>query len=160
MLTPHRPLIAAGLLMGAGMGGFVDGILFHQILQWHNMLSGWLPPNNLVDAKVNMLWDGLFHAAVWTMTLLGLAMLVRVAGRRQLPWSARIFWGAWLGGWGLFNLIEGGIDHLLLGVHHVYEYTASPLPYDLAFEAVGLLLLLLGGWLVRTAVADLDGRGS
>ena len=28
-----RPLLAAGALLGIGMGGFVDGILFHQILQ-------------------------------------------------------------------------------------------------------------------------------
>jgi uncharacterized membrane protein len=55
------PLIAAGTLMGTGMGGFVDGILFHQVLQIHNMLSAKLPPNTLINAKVNMIWDGLFH---------------------------------------------------------------------------------------------------
>ena len=53
-MTTSSPLIASGILMGAGMGGFVDGIVFHQILQLHNMVSGWLPPSNLVDAKVNM----------------------------------------------------------------------------------------------------------
>jgi hypothetical protein len=26
--------------MGVGLGGFVDGILLHQILQWHHMLTG------------------------------------------------------------------------------------------------------------------------
>ena len=87
-----RPLIAAAILMGAGMGGFVDGILFHQILQWHNMLSGWLPPTNLVDAKINMLWDGFFHASVWTMTILGLAMLLRVASRSDVRWSQQTLW--------------------------------------------------------------------
>ena len=30
-----RPLIASGVLLGIGMGGFVDGILFHQILKLH-----------------------------------------------------------------------------------------------------------------------------
>ncbi len=34
----RSPLIAAGVLMGAGLGGFVDGIALHQILQWHMML--------------------------------------------------------------------------------------------------------------------------
>lgn len=61
--------------MGAGLGGFADGIALHQILQWHNMLSGWRPPNTLVDAKVNMTWDGIFHAGVWMLTCVGLAML-------------------------------------------------------------------------------------
>ncbi len=41
----RKPLIAAGTLMGIGMGGFVDGILFHQIFQIHNMLSAKLPPD-------------------------------------------------------------------------------------------------------------------
>ncbi|MET1116380.1 MAG: DUF2243 domain-containing protein [Comamonas sp.] len=151
-MNQRRPLLAAGILMGAGMGGFVDGIVFHQILQWHNMLSGWLPPTNLVDAKINMLWDGIFHATVWTMTFIGLWMLVRVASRSDVPWSPRSFWGAWLLGWGLFNFIEGGIDHLILGVHHVNEYAPSPLAYDLVFQASGVALALLG-WLVLPSPA-------
>ena len=28
-----------GIVIGVGLGGFVDGILLHQILQWHHMLS-------------------------------------------------------------------------------------------------------------------------
>ncbi len=31
----HRGVLAAGILLGIGMGGFFDGILFHQLLQWH-----------------------------------------------------------------------------------------------------------------------------
>lgn len=151
----HRsPLIAAGLLLGAGMGGFVDGIVLHQILQWHNMLSGKLPPDTLVNAKVNMYWDGVFHAAVWVMTALGLRLLWAVGARADVPWSGRTFAGAWVLGWGLFNLIEGLIDHQLLGLHHVREYAADKLPWDLAFLALGLLQII-GGWaLVRTGRAD------
>src|SRR3954470_21261772 len=101
----RRPLLAAGVLLGAGMGGFVDGIVFHQMLQWHNMLSGWLPPTNLVDAKINMFWDGVFHAALWIMTALGLIVLWHAGARADVPWSPRTIWGAWLLGWGLFNLV-------------------------------------------------------
>ncbi|MCK1539441.1 DUF2243 domain-containing protein, partial [Bradyrhizobium sp. 176] len=32
--------ISAGVLLGLGLGGFFDGIVFHQLLQWHHMLSG------------------------------------------------------------------------------------------------------------------------
>lgn len=151
----HRaPLIAAGILIGAGMGGFVDGIVLHQILQWHNMLSGKLPPNNLVDAKVNMYWDGVFHAAVWLMTALGLRMLWSVGARRDVPWSGRTFAGGLVLGWGLFNVIEGIIDHELLGLHHVYEYTTNHLPADLGFLAFGLLQLFIGWVLLRAGRAD------
>jgi len=155
----RSPLIAAGILMGAGLGGFADGIVLHQILQWHNMLSGWRPPNTLVDAKVNMTWDGIFHAAVWVMTCIGLAMLWRVGARRDVPWSGKIFFGSLLMGWGLFNVVEGIIDHQLLGVHHVYEYTASKLPWDLAFLAFGVVLLVLGWTLIRGGSGDTMTRG-
>ena len=47
----HRgALIPAATLIGVGLGGFIDGILLHQILQWHNMLSSRLPPTDLVSA--------------------------------------------------------------------------------------------------------------
>jgi uncharacterized membrane protein len=152
--TTRSPLLAAGLLIGAGMGGFVDGIVLHQILQWHNLLSSKLPPDNLVAAKVNMYWDGIFHAAVWVLTAVGLRLLWAVGRRPEVPWSGRTFSGALLLGWGLFNVLEGLIDHELLGLHHVYEYTPNKLPADLGFLAFGLLLLLAGGLLVRRGRPD------
>jgi len=145
----RTPLVAAGILLGAGLGGFVDGILLHQILQWHNMLSGQLPPDTLVRAKVNMYWDGLFHAAVWVLTVVGLAMLWSATGRPDVPHSGRTLLGGLLLGWGLFNVVEGIIDHEVLGLHHVYEYTPNHLPADLGFLALGLVLLLSGWALVR-----------
>lgn len=152
---PNRtPLIAAGLLLGAGLGGFVDGIVLHQILQWHNMLSAQLPPDTLVRAKINMYWDGVFHAAVWVLTAVGLGLLWRAAGRADVPHSSRTLWGGLLLGWGLFNVVEGVIDHQLLGLHHVYEFTANKLPWDLAFLAFGLGLLLGGGALVQAGRAQ------
>lgn len=154
MRAERRPLIAAGLLLGAGMGGFVDGIVFHQMLQWHNMVSGWLPPTNLVDAKINMFWDGVFHAAVWVMTGLGILMLWHAGGRADVPWSGRTAFGAWLLGWGLFNLVEGIIDHQVLGIHHVNEYAPHPLGPDLAFLASGVVLASLGLWLIRAGRDD------
>ena len=57
----------------------------------------------------------------------------------------RVFGGALLLGWGLFNLIEGGIDHHLLGVHHVVE-RLGPSVWDwvflasVAFGATGWML--------------------
>ena len=149
-LPQHRaPLIAAALLLGAGLGGFVDGIVLHQILQWHNMLSAQLPPDTLVRAKVNMYWDGLFHAAVWVLTAIGLALLWQATGRPDVPRSSRTLWGGLLLGWGLFNVIEGIIDHEILNLHHVYEYTPHHLPADLAFLGFGAALLLAGAALLR-----------
>ena len=140
--------------MGAGLGGFVDGIVLHQMLQWHNMLSNRLPPDTLVAAKVNMFWDGVFHAAVWVMTAIGLGMLWSAGGRPNVPWSGRTFLGALLLGWGVFNVVEGLIDHQLLELHHVQEYTTDKLPWDLAFLVFGAALLVVGGLLIRAGRHD------
>jgi uncharacterized membrane protein len=52
-----QPLIAAGILLGVGLAGFFDGILFHQILQWHQMLTSVLPATSISNIKQNRLWD-------------------------------------------------------------------------------------------------------
>lgn len=158
--TPRRgPLISAGVYTGIGMGGFVDGILFHQILQTHNMLSNRIPPNDLVSVKINMVWDGYFHAAVWIMTAIGLYLLFRAGRRRDVPWSGKILLGSLIAGWGLFNLVEGVVDHQILGIHHVMEYTADKLPYDLAFLASGVIFILIGWGLIRAGAGDTLPRG-
>jgi uncharacterized membrane protein len=85
MQTPdHRKKAAtAGMLLGIGLGGFVDGIALHQILQWHNMLSNWLPPTTMEAMQRNMVWDGLFHALVWLVTLLGVFLLWSAAYHQE-----------------------------------------------------------------------------
>jgi uncharacterized membrane protein len=153
-----RPLVAAGLLLGVGMGGFIDGIVLHQILQWHNMLASQVPVVDLVSSKVNMFWDGLFHAFTWLTTFAGLLLLWRAGSRGDVPWSGRIFAGTLLAGWGLFNLVEGLIDHQLLGIHHVRP-GAHQLAWDVGFLVLGALQMV-GGWaLARTGRTETRARG-
>lgn len=162
----RRPLIAAATLLGIGMGGFVDGILFHQLLQLHNMLSapGYFPktgvdPQRLVvNMEINMFWDGLFHVLTWIMTACGLALLWRCGQRTDVPWSTRTFAGGLALGWGLFNLVEGIIDHHILHIHHVVE-TENHLVWDLAFLGSGLLLLGIGLSAIRAGQRDRTPRG-
>jgi uncharacterized membrane protein len=138
-----RPLLSAGLALGIGMGGFVDGILFHQILQIHNMLSARIPNTDYVGAKVNMVWDGLFHAGVWTITVAGISLLWRAGRTNAANLSGRLLTGALLMGWGLFNLMEGLIDHHLLQLHHVYEPMGLSV-WDYLFLLWGAAMLLSG----------------
>jgi uncharacterized membrane protein len=153
------PLIAAGVFMGIGLGGFVDGIVFHQILQIHNMLSSHVPPNDLISAKINMTWDGYFHAGVWVLTAIGLYMLFQAGRRADVPWSGRILLGSLIAGWGLFNLVEGIIDHHILGIHHVMEYADNQALYDYLFLGSGVLFLLLGWLFIRAGSHDTRFRG-
>lgn len=155
----HGAILSAGVLLGTGMGGFVDGILLHQVLQWHNMLSSKLPPTDLVSMKVNMLWDGLFHAFTWLVTAIGLGLLWRAGGRPEVPWSTRTFIGSLSLGWGLFNVVEGVIDHQLLGLHHVHP-GENQLAWDIGFLLFGALLIVVGLTLVRAGRKETRPRGA
>src|SRR5919109_1453482 len=57
--VPHRKAQRAAMVLGIGLGGFVDGIVLHQIVQWHNMLSNWMPPTTLEAMHVNDARGGL-----------------------------------------------------------------------------------------------------
>jgi len=146
--SPKPPPRTSGLLFGLGLGGFVDGIVLHQILQWHHMVSAETPPTTLAGLELNTLADGFFHLATWF--LVAAASVTSIAawrqGRLAPSWSFHL--GLVLAGWGIFNLFEGLIDHQLLGVHHVRDDLGAPLSWDLGFLASGLLLIA-GGWLLH-----------
>ena len=154
MIEPRsaRPTVAAATALGIGLGGFFDGILFHQILQVHNMLSARVPTDTLVGAKVNMVWDGLFHAAVWLVTLIGVSMLWRAARRSDTMFDNRILIGGLVLGWGFFNVVEGVIDQHILHAHHVYERLGQSV-WDYAFLGWGGAMILIGWLLVRAGSA-------
>jgi len=153
MTRTRRPLIAAAAALGMGMGGFVDGIVLHQLLQTHNMLSARYPTRGIeaeqlvVNLEINMFWDGLFHVLTWTMTAIGLALLWHAARSRSVPLCTRTLMGGLLLGWGLFNLVEGIIDHHILHLHHVTE-TPDHLLWDLLFLGSGVVMILAGIFLI------------
>src|SRR5204863_4628557 len=89
--------ILAGIFLGLGLGGFFDGIVLHQILQWHHMLtSAGYPITTVANLNLNTLADGLFHAATYLFTLIGLSVLWRASTRSGVTWSARVLIGATL----------------------------------------------------------------
>lgn len=153
-----RGITAPGLLLGIGLGGLVDGILLHQILQWHHMLTDYgghasFPATTVPSLEDNTLWDGLFHAGTWMCTLVGILLLWRaVNGGRHWGWRSLV--GLMLAGWGLFNVVEGIVNHLILTVHHVRDDLGGPLAWDIGFLVFGALLVLAG-----TALRGSDREG-
>jgi uncharacterized membrane protein len=151
-MNMYRPIVVPGILLGIGLGGFFDGIVLHQILQWHHLLSSaGYPPNSVENLQINTLADGLFHAATWIFTVMGVFALWRVIQRKDVVPSGRVLFGAMLAGWGGFNLVEGIIDHHLLGIHHVREGAANVLLWDIGFLVWGALMLIGGWWLIQSA---------
>ena len=144
----HRRFTIAGLLLGLGLGGFIDGIVLHQILQWHHMLTDYgahaaFPTTTVGSLEDNTLWDGLFHGATWVFVATGVFAMWRVlsAGHRA-TWRGLA--GLLLAGWGIFNLVEGIVDHHILTIHHVRDDVDEPLWWDLGFLAVGAVLVVVG----------------
>jgi uncharacterized membrane protein len=147
----------AGIFFGLGLGGFFDGIVLHQLLQWHHMLSSWYPVSTIENLKLNTLWDGIFHSAAYLFVLIGLFLLWRTAHRTHLAWSTRLLVGTMLVGFGLFNTVEGIVDHHWLGIHHVNETVPRdwwPV-WDLGFMLWGLVMILAGWWMMRPGKRDL-----
>jgi uncharacterized membrane protein len=140
-------LIAPGLFLGIGFSGFLDGILLHQILQWHHMLSSVKPTFTIPNIDLNMVWDGLFHVFDLIMTATGVILLWRAGERNDVTWSSHTFFGSMLMGAGLFDVVEGIIDHQILGIHHV-KPGVNQLAWDMGFLAFGAFLIVIG-WIVQ-----------
>ncbi len=98
----HFPA-SSGILFGLGLGGFFDGIVLHQLLQWHHMLSSWYPMDTIENINLNTLWDGIFHSLTYLFVIAGLFILWRTAHRHHLYWSTKLLVGTMLIGWGWFQ---------------------------------------------------------
>jgi uncharacterized membrane protein len=125
-------------ILGFALGGFLDGILLHQVLQWPHLLSLWGEGRELTW---HVLWDGLFHGLMYGLAALGLWGLCR----HGLP-GGRRFLGALLIGFGLWHVVDGVVFHWLLEVHHIRVDTAQPLLWDAGWLVVLGIGPLVAGW--------------
>lgn len=156
-------LTAPSLVTGVGLGMFADGIVLHQLLQWHNLVSNGeadrigLPdePSTTVSGLETLVfWDGVFHALAWVVVVAGLVWLARrTAARPPGTTSVRSVVGLLVAGWGGFQVFDMVVDHQLLAIHQIREDVPDPLPWDLAYLAMGLALIGVGVALHRS------GRG-
>lgn len=129
----------AGLLVGVGMMAALNEITFHQLLSWHHFYDR-------STTEVGLMSDGLLHAAELIAVVAGFFMLFDLIRSRSL---IRI--SAWAGiflGLGGFQLFDGLVNHKVLRLHQI-RYVDNLLPYDLSWNAAGLILLLIGFFLTR-----------
>lgn len=146
------PLTKAGVVIGFGLGGRIDGIFFHQILGWHHLVcsTATCQVDTVAALKAQNTADGFFHLAAWRITIFGIGWLFqasRNAGFANHTWHQLV--GAALSGWGIFNFVEGLIDHHLLEIHHVLPRSRYEFIYDLLFLCSGIVLMIVGASLVR-----------
>jgi uncharacterized membrane protein len=146
----------ASLIMGIGFGGFIDGIVLHQLLQWHHMLTGErrFPMDTVAGLEGNGVADGAFHAGTWVLVFAGVLLALRAWHRGEYapPWRAHF--GLLAVGWGLFNLVEGIVDHQILGIHHVRDDLGGPRSWDYGFLALSAVLVIIGVMAAHSGAAD------
>src|SRR4051812_20211889 len=100
--------VAAGVLIGVGVAGFLDETVFHQLLHWHHFSDRGTSAAGLVS-------DGIFHAFSWLAIVVGLFLFADLQRRRgTVP---RRVWGGGLLGWGGFQVYDGLLQHKVLGIH-------------------------------------------
>jgi uncharacterized membrane protein len=76
----------AALLLGIGLGAFLEGILLHAVI-------------------------GRFYIAAWAVTVAGVVLLwSAIRGPGRLP-AGRVFVGNFVVGWGAFNMLEALVRH-------------------------------------------------
>ena len=139
-LDTRRSMLAT-ILLGVGVMAAIDEIVFHQILAWHHFYDLSTPALGLVS-------DGLLHSAELIFFVLGFFMFSDLRARHSLARTHA--WAGFFFGLGIFQLFDGIVDHKLLGLHQV-RYVDNLLPYDLAWNGFGVLLLVIGFVLLRRA---------
>ena len=157
MATTRRSLRWAGLLIGLALGGFFDGILLHQILQWHHLLSN---VDAVRDMRMQLLADGIFHALMYVIAAIGLALLWR--GRHALAeaGTGRRLSATALLGFGAWHIVDGVLSHWVTGIHRIKVDSPTPLVWDLLwFVGFGVLPAVVGWWLLRGTGTRDGGSG-
>jgi uncharacterized membrane protein len=131
-------------VLGFALGGFFDGILLHQILQWHHLLS--LVPE-AGSLRMQVVWDGYFHALMYAIAVLALWGLWRT--RHSAASGARLV-GAALIGFGTWHAVDAVASHWVLGIHRIRIDSEAPLAWDLLWlAAFGILPAGVGAWLLK-----------
>jgi uncharacterized membrane protein len=137
----RRTLFRVAILLGVGLAGALDEILFHQLLQWHNLYVH-------TDQHGRIVSDGLLHLFSTALLLAGVLLLWRYARLVALA-GWRVLVAGLLVGLGGFNLYDGTVQHKLLRLHQVREGVVDQLPYDLTWNTASLALLVVGWRLWR-----------
>jgi len=133
----------AAFLLGFSLSGFFDGILLHQILQWHHLLLGW-QAGPLQDMRVQLAADGFFHLLMYALTLVALWLLWN-SRRPGSTWSGRRTLAVALIGFGVWHVLDGVLSHWVLGIHRIKMDSPNPMFWDVLWlVAFGLVPLAAG----------------
>jgi uncharacterized membrane protein len=140
-----RALAWAAGVIGFALSGFFDGILLHQLLQWHHLFS-LVPGDAWRDIRNQILVDGLFHVLMYLVAAIGLVLLWRARGGLARGGAGRQVAGGALLGFGIWNVVDVVGFHWLIGIHRIRVGVPDPMLYDLGWLAAFAVPFILAGW--------------
>lgn len=138
---PTVPTVQSGrsfwsaLLLGIGVMAAVDEIIFHQVLSWHHLYDR-------STSAIALLSDGLLHSAELILLVAGFFTLLDL--NRSEALNKRKGWSGFFTGAGGFQLFDGVVDHKVLNIHQIRYNVPDILPYDIAWNTAGVILLVIG----------------
>jgi uncharacterized membrane protein len=139
-----RRLAWAGYLLGFSLGGFFDGILLHQVLQWHHLLSNVESPF-FQDMKNQILVDGLFHVLMYFIAFAGLWKLWQARRDYAEPGADKLLLGNAFLGFGAWHILDSILSHWILGIHRIRVDAENVLFWDLLwFFVFGVAFVFIG----------------
>lgn len=142
-----RRLSWAGYLLGFSLGGFFDGILLHQVLQWHHLLSN-VEGAKFQNIETQILADGMFHGLMYFIGFAGLWKLWRARQDYAKAGADKLLLGNAFIGFGVWHILDSILSHWILGTHRIRIEAENVLFWDLlwffvfgiAFVAIGALI--------------------
>jgi uncharacterized membrane protein len=150
LVTNTTRSLWVAFLIGFSLMAGVDEIVFHQILAWHHFYDQ-------STTEIALLSDGFLHAAELIGLVAGLFLFADL--RRNHLLAPKWAWAGFFYGLGSFQLFDGIIDHKVLRLHQV-RYVENLFIYDLLWNLLGIVLLLIGFWLGRRAKKAHSNAGS
>jgi uncharacterized membrane protein len=130
--------------LGFGLGGFFDGILLHQVLQWHHLLINVEGPV-FEDMKVQILADGLFHVLMYIIAITGLWLLWKARKEYAERAADRLLLANAFIGFGVWHILDSVLSHWILGIHRIRVDADNVLFWDLLwFVVFGLIPVAIG----------------
>lgn len=154
--TFTRELKWAGLLIGIGLSGFFDGIVLHQLLQWHHLLSA-VDTGRWRDLRMQILADGVFHLLMYLMAAAGLALLWKARRNFALHKADRYLFAYSLIGFGAWNILDAVVSHWITGIHRIKMDSPNPLLWDLAWFFVFGIVFVVIGYLMKRGLGKAGG---
>jgi len=139
------------VIIGIALAGFFDGILLHQVLQWHHLLS-LVEGESLQDIRTQILADGLFHVLMYVLAGIGLWLLWRGRTAEARSSADRALLAGFFLGFGAWQFLDVILFHWIVGIHRIRVDVPNPLAWDIGWVVLfGVPTVAVGLWLLAKA---------